>query len=65
MEANGSGSKKDFVSKVRICKKEAKETTYWLRILATILPNEKEKLRVLWKEAKELLLIFSSIINRS
>ena len=34
MEANGASSKKDFANKIFICKKEAQETKYWLRILA-------------------------------
>ena len=64
MEANGSDSRRDFKNKISICKKEAKETTHWLRMLSVILPNKKEKLRDLWKEAQELVLIFSSIIKK-
>lgn len=64
MEANGSDSKKDFKNKISICKKEAKETTHWLRMLSIILPEHKEKLRTLWKEAQELVLIFSSITRK-
>lgn len=41
MEANGSDSKKDFKNKISICKKEAKETTHWLRMLFVILPEKK------------------------
>jgi four helix bundle protein len=48
-----------------ICKKEAKETRYWLRMIAKIAPEFKDKARELWKEANELLLIFSSIIKKS
>ena len=65
MEANGSDSKRDFRSKISICKKEAKETTYWLRILINLFPNKKEELKILWAEAQELLLIFSAIIKNS
>ena len=64
MEANGSDSKKDFKNKISICKKEAKETTYWLRILACSLPDKKNELRIYWKEAHELSLIFAAIINK-
>jgi len=64
MEANGSDSRKDFKNKISICKKEAKETTHWLRMLSILLPNNKEKLRLLWKEAQELVLIFSSIAKK-
>jgi len=65
MEANGSDSKRDFKSKISICKKEAKETTYWLRILMNLFPNKKNELKILWTEAQELLLIFSAIIKNS
>lgn len=63
MEGNNSSSKKDFRSKISICKKEAKETTYWLRLLASIIPEKKDQLRKLWSEAQELLLIFSAILR--
>jgi len=61
MEANGSDSKKDFKNKISICKKEAKETTHWLRMMAIAFPDKKERLRELWKEAHELSLIFGAI----
>lgn len=61
-EANGAASKKDFKSKIYICKKESRETKYWLEIIASSNPIYKEQARVLWKEAQELTLIFSKII---
>jgi len=64
MEADCAESKKDFNHKIGICKKEAKETTHWLHMLATAEPNEKEKCRRLWQEAHELTLIFSAIVKR-
>ena len=64
-EANGASSKKDFVNKIYICKKEAKETKYWLRMLATVAPEKAEKCRELWREAQELTLIFSKIASTS
>jgi four helix bundle protein len=64
-EADGAESKKDFQHKMGICKKEAKETKYWLRILSVSNPEHKEECRKLWKEAHELTLIFSKIINNS
>jgi len=63
-EANESESKSDFIHKISICKKETKETKHWIRLLAYANPNLKNELRTLWKEAEELLLIFSAI-NRS
>ncbi len=60
-EANGASSKKDFHNKIYICKKECKETKYWLELLAKSNPEHKEEGRKLWKEAQELTLIFSKI----
>ena len=60
-EANGASSKKDFKNKFFICKKEAKETKYWLRMLAKAVETLKEKCQKLWREAQELTLIFSKI----
>ena len=66
-EANGASSKKDFKNKVFICKKEAKETQYWLRLLAQSIDDEKLKqdCRRLWQEAKELGMIFSAIASKT
>jgi four helix bundle protein len=61
-EANGAASQKDFKNKICICKKEARETKYWLELIAKSNPEHKEKCRELWKEAQELTLIFSKII---
>ncbi len=64
MEANGAESKKDFKNKIAICKKEAKETTHWLRLLAKALPDKKNILRKFWQEAHELALIFGAICRK-
>lgn len=60
-EANGAISPKDFKNKIHICIKEAKETKYWLRIIAISDPSIKEKSQKLWHEVQELTLIFSKI----
>ena len=66
IEANESLSKKDFMMRIKICRKEAKESAYWLRL---ILETNDEKFgqegRKLQNEATELKKIFSSIINKS
>ena len=64
-EANGASSKKDFQNKIFICKKESKETLYWLELIGGIIDNEKQKQNCtkLWEEAKELTLIFSKIAH--
>lgn len=65
MEANGASSKKDFNNKACICKKEGRETKYWLRLLAKAEESLKEECRGLWQEAHELTLIFSKIVLKS
>jgi len=62
MEADCAESKKDFKHKIGICKKEAKETTHWLRMIARAMPERVGDCRILYKEASELTLIFASII---
>lgn len=62
-EANGASSKRDFRNKIFICKKEAKETKYWLRMLAKAVEDLTSGCRELWKEAEELTRIFSRIVT--
>lgn len=63
MEADAASTKKDFRYKIGLCRKEAKETRHWLRMIAKASPAGKEKARPLWKEAQELVFIFSSILK--
>ena len=62
-EANNASSKNDFRNKIFICKKEANETKYWIRMITNTNPELKEDARKLWKEAQELNLIFQKIVN--
>jgi hypothetical protein len=62
MEADGAESKKDFRHKIAICKKEAKETKHWVRMIRKANPQKAVECHKLWQEAHELTLIFSSII---
>ena len=64
-EADCAESKKDFEHKIGICKKEAKEARYWMRMMAEAVPEMKEELQVLWKEVNELHLIFIAIVKKS
>ena len=64
MEADCAESKKDFMHKIGICKKESKETMHWLKMLAISNPENENKCREYWKEAHELTLIFSAIIKK-
>ena len=63
MEADEASSKKDFINKICIAKKETKETKYWLRLVAYTTPEVKDEARKLWKEAQELNLIFAAIVR--
>jgi four helix bundle protein len=65
MEADVAESKKDFIHKLGICRKEAKETMHWLRMIARVGINEQDECRKLWKESQEFVFIFSSIITKS
>jgi four helix bundle protein len=62
-EADDAESKKDFRHKSALCRKEARETKYWLRMIAKAAPGQKAPARKLWAEAKELHLIFVAIIR--
>lgn len=66
IEANESFSKKDFVHKAKISRKEAKESRYWLRLIneTNNLENNNELVDLI-QEADELKKIFSAIIEKS
>ncbi len=66
IEANEALSKKDFVMRIKICRKEAKESAYWVRLIneTNSLENQNEAERLI-KEAIELKKIFSSIVEKS
>ena len=64
-EADDAGTKKDFRHKIGICRKEARETKHWLRMIAAAVPNLKDRAKPLWQEAKELHLIFAAVVRRT
>jgi four helix bundle protein len=64
-EADDAASKKDFRNKICTCRKEARETKLWFRMIATAEPEVKVEARKLWQEAKELHLIFAAIWRKS
>jgi four helix bundle protein len=63
-EADDSVSKKEFRNKIGTCKKESRETKYWLRMIAAAVDDAKDQARTLWQEAKELHLIFAAIYRK-
>jgi four helix bundle protein len=60
-EADDSGSRKEFLYRISICKREARESKHWLRMTAAAVPELKSDARTHWQEAKELHLIFATI----
>jgi four helix bundle protein len=60
-EADDSDSRKDFRFKIGLCRREARETKHWLRMVVPAEPTMREAARELWQEAKELNLIFGAI----
>ena len=63
-EANERVSKKDFRNIIGRCVKEAKETRYFLRLIAASEPQLSGEARELYREAKELHLIFAAIFRK-
>jgi len=64
IEANEALSKKDFKLRIKISKKESKESRYWLRLIEP-LEKELKGQEALIKEATELMKIFGSILEKS
>jgi four helix bundle protein len=64
-EANDALSKKDFSHRIKITRKETKETCYWLELLQEANPEFNKDIEKLLLEALELKKIFSSIINKT
>lgn len=66
IEANESFSRTDFIHRAKICRKEAKESHYWLRLIREFLLNQDDIAECdrLTQEARELTLIFNSMVNK-
>ena len=64
-EANEALSKKDFVHRMRITRKEAKESSYWLELIEEANSNRQTELIALNSECRELRNIFTSIIEKA
>ncbi|MEN9560844.1 MAG: hypothetical protein RIQ56_117 [Candidatus Parcubacteria bacterium] len=62
IEAREASSKKEFLFRIKICRKESKETAYWLRLLQNRISQKHEPVLLnLLKESQELIKIFSAI----
>jgi len=67
-EADGAISRKDFVNKMAIARREARESRYWLRLIVlagVATAANKTEFYDLAREAEEILLILSSIVNKA
>jgi four helix bundle protein len=65
VEADEAGCKKEFTYRISICRREARETQYWLRMIVAAKPEIKDQARVLWRESKELVLILAAIHRKA
>jgi four helix bundle protein len=64
IEANEAIGKRDFLMKIKICRREAKESRYWLRLIEIDGNSQEAQLRLL-TEADELMKIFGAIVRKS
>ena len=67
-EADGALSRKDFINKVGISRREAQESHHWLRLVSSRVSEKelyKQEIELLIRESKEIALILSSIINKT
>jgi four helix bundle protein len=64
-EADDAVSNKEFRNKIATCKKEARETKHWCRMLVRADPGLRETAKSIWQEAKELHLIFAAILRKN
>ena len=65
IEANEALSKKDFAMRVKICRKEAKESRYWLRLIEIRGEDTEKRRDLLIHEATELMKIFGAIVEKT
>ena len=63
-EADDAESKQDFRHKIGICKKEARESKYFIRMIVVAIPQLEADAKKLFQEAKEIHLIFNSIYKK-
>lgn len=63
-EADEADSNKEFRYRISVCKREARETRFHIRMPAGAAPQLRDEGRCLWQEAKELTLIFGAILRK-
>jgi four helix bundle protein len=63
-EADEAESKKEFIYRISVCKRESREAKFQVRMIVAAESELRDEARLLWQEAKELTLIFGAIIRR-
>lgn len=63
-EANDALGKKDFVHRLKISRKESKESIHWLELIEEANPDFRDDVSILIREATELRNILSSILKK-
>lgn len=63
-EANETETKKDFLFRMRICRKEGKETIYWLNLIIEANPEFEKRINPLLQETTEIVKIFAAIVAK-
>ena len=63
-EANETETKKDFKFRIRICRKEGKETIYWLNLIVEANPEFEKRIKPLLQETVELVKISAVILDK-
>jgi four helix bundle protein len=64
-EADDAPSKKAYRNSISTCKREARESKFFIRMIARAVPELREEASPLWQEAKELHLIFCKLYRAS
>lgn len=65
IEADDGLSRADFAYRIKVSKKEANESIYWLRLLAESNPSNRQDILALTNEAEELMKIFGAILRKT
>ena len=65
IEANEALSKRDFLMRIKICRKESKESRYWLKLIEVRGEDTEKGRQSLLNEATELMKIFGSIVEKT
>jgi four helix bundle protein len=68
-EADSASSKRDFINKILISKKEAQETEYWLELIkrSDLIQNKENNIELesLLAECKQIILVLAAIVRNS